>query len=306
MRLLIFTTLLTSLSLNLMSQEENQQQVPGTNVYMEVPEGFTLSENFKGFNKSSDPYSMIMLTEFPGPFREISKGFIEETMVPKGMTLLLKEERNVGKDDGFYIEMLHEAAGEIFKKAVLIYGNNNKTTIINGMCLSEDENTYTSLSQSIKNAYINTELLIDNRTELGFSVNEEGLDLQFISVVANGMLFNRDGLSPTESSDKLNIIVDKSYADVEIVNRMDFCLERLGQFRGSFQFDEEIGINEIEIDNISGLTLKAQSEEGEILEQIILFIPEGGYYIFAAFYQGEGSKANEDFMQLINTFKQNQ
>jgi hypothetical protein len=146
-------------------------------------------------------------------------------------------------------------------------------------------------------------MVVDARGELDFTVSEEGINLQFISVVGNGMLLNRDGLMPTESNDQLNIIIDKSFAEVEADDPELFSLKRLAQFPGNYIYDEEDGIDTIIIDGLEGTSLQAVSDEGEAIRMVILFIPEGGYYIYGALYKVGAKSAIDDADQLLKTFK---
>lgn len=59
------------------------QLIEGTNVYLIPPQTFSPSDNFKGFQDPSDPYSMLMLMEIPGPFSEASEGFNTEILEKK-------------------------------------------------------------------------------------------------------------------------------------------------------------------------------------------------------------------------------
>jgi len=186
----------------------------------------------------------------------------------------------------------------------LIYGDDDHSTFINGMCLNEDKEGFSAIARSVKGAQIQSEMVIDQRAELDFTVSEEGIELQFIDVVANGMFFNRDGIVPTESEDKLNVIIDKSYAEVQTGNREEFCKTRIAQMPGAYEFLEEKGVTAIEIDDLEGRQLEAVNEEGETLHQVVLFLPEGGYYIYVAMYKTGAENAQEEAMKLLQTFKQ--
>ncbi len=76
-KLLLTSLTLTLMITNLFSQTDEPIQIPTTNVFMTVPQDFTLSEGYKGFEHSSDQYSMIMVTEMPAPTRRANESVAE-------------------------------------------------------------------------------------------------------------------------------------------------------------------------------------------------------------------------------------
>ena len=104
--------------------------------------------------------------------------------------------------------------------------------------------------------------------------------------MGNGMLFNRDLKTPTESEDKATLLTDKSFANVEIKNEKLFCISRLKKYPDDYSVIPSKGINEIEIDNLKGFELFAKNndKENEEMYQVILFDQNGVYYLFIGTY----------------------
>ncbi|MCB9263337.1 MAG: hypothetical protein H6607_13270 [Flavobacteriales bacterium] len=106
-----FTTLLLFISSvgfgqDLANQKtENHLQIPGTNVFMIPPDSFEVSGNFKGFQNPSDKNSIIMLTEFPGPFSKVTKGLNVKKLKAIGMELKTSTEIKIGEYNGFLFEL---------------------------------------------------------------------------------------------------------------------------------------------------------------------------------------------------------
>lgn len=315
-KLILIITFLTSLSWALSGQMLNDLEGPseehvlvkGTNVFMVPPDNFEPSGDYKGFKNPEDPYSMIMLMEMPGPFDEVSKGFAEENkeaMLANGMVLISKKEFQIGTYEGLLIEMEQEAGLSIFYKTVVIYGDANNTVMINGMSLKESDELVKQIKESLKTVFVDEKMTIDPRAELSFMVDESVGGLQFIGVVGNGVLFNRDLKTPTESEDKLSLMVDKSYAKVPVTDEKAFCISRVEQFPGAFEIMEEKGINKVSIDGLDGYELHAiNNEDGsEELYLINLFEEDGGYFIIFSTYLAGSESAQRDIQKVIKTFK---
>jgi len=300
------------MSTSIFAQEFNGLKAPspkhllidGTNVNMIPPEGFLPSENFKGFQNPEDPYSMIMLMEIPGPYEEVSAGFSEENLIKQGMTLLSKKDILINQQSGMFLELDQEASGIIFSKYILVYGHES-TTLINGVYLKESKDTKILIKDAMLSTFIDNAVEVDPRGALKYTLDETVAALKFNAVMGNSSLFNRDGKIPTESADKLSLIIDESFANAEIKDHKVFCLGRLREAPGDYSLITQKGINEIEIAGLKGYELYGKSAENvkEEVYQAVVFKEEGGYFIFFASYiRGKGQSA-EDVKKMIRTFE---
>ncbi|WP_235293220.1 hypothetical protein [Portibacter lacus] len=303
MKLLIWIFLL--LPILSFGQENDYVRIGGTNLSLVPPQGFEPSTNFKGFQMEDNPYAMIMVVEIPGPFSEIKKGFTKKAMAERGMELIKKENRALSSYEANYVEMEQEANGVVFVKSILIYGNETQTVIVNGMCLKENQDLFPLIQDAISTIKLDETLDVDPRSELAFTLNEELINLEFIGVVGNGMLFNRDGNIPTESEDQLNVFVDKSFATVNASDKEGFCLQRLSQYDDPYELDNDKGLEKVAIDGIQGYSLFAKNElnKGETIRQIILFPEDGSYFIFHASYQEGYENTESDVDLFFKSFK---
>ena len=305
------TTLLLSISFIGFGQElpkektENHIQIKGTNIFMIPPILFESSSNFKGFQNPNDQTAMIMTMEIPGPYSEVSKGFNSEMMKKQGMELKTKTEIKVAEFNGILIELDQSANGMVFSKQILIYGNEKSSTLINGVYLKDSLQLGEKIKESVLSTVVNSELKSNPREALNYSLNEKAGSLKFKAVIGNGMLFNRDLKTPTESEDKATLLTDKSFAKVEINNKKLFCISRLKKYPEDYSVIPSKGINEIEIDKLEGFELFAKNndKENEEMYQVILFDENGGYYLFLGTYEIGSEKAITDIKKIIQTFE---
>lgn len=311
MHKIVITFLLFSISFVGLAQQlpiektKNHQQIIGTNIFMVPPGSYSVSNNFKGFQNPLDPTSMIMIVEIPGPYSEISKGFNFEMLKSKGMELKTKKETNISNFKALLIELDQPANGMIFSKHILIYGNEKSTTLINGIYLKDSLQLGEKIKQSVFSTFIDTNLKSDPRASLSYSLNENTGALKFKAVMGNGMLFNRDLKTPTESTDKATLLVDKSFGAIEIENKKLFCISRLKKYPNDYSVIPSKGINEVEIDDLKGYELFAKNNDkvDEEMYQVILFDEGGGYFLFVGTYLTSSHQAIVDIKNIINTFK---
>ncbi len=283
----------------------NHQLVQGTNLYLVPPASFLPSTNFKGFQHSSDQTSMIMVMEIPGPFSEVTKGFRSKEMLKaRGMNLTNLTDLKVADFEGMLVELDQSANGLDFSKHLLVYGDDSATTMINGIFLADSVRKGKAIKASLLSAFVDLELEANPRDALAYTINEKAGGLQFHSVIGNGMLFNRDLKTPTESEDKATFLSDRSYAKVDVSDKKALCLARLQQYPDSYSVLEEQGIHNIQIDGLDGYELiaKNNTDEAEEMYQVILFDEAGGYYILVGTYLAGNQQALEDIKKVALTF----
>lgn len=286
---------------------ENHIQIKGTNIFMIPPSLFESSSNFKGFQNPNDQTAMIMTMEIPGPFSQVSKGFNSEMMKKQRMELKTKTAIKVSELNGLLIELDQLANGIVFSKQILIYGDEKSSTLINGVYLKDSLKLGEKIKKSVLSTVVNIDLKSNPRKSLNYSLNENVGSLKFKAVIGNGMLFNRDLKTPTESEDKATLLTDKSFVKVEIKNKKLFCISRLKKYPEDFSIIPSKGINEIEIDNLKGFELFAKNndKENEEMYQVILFGENGGYYLFMGTYKIGSEQAISDIKNIVQTFKKN-
>lgn len=103
--------------------------VPGTGVVLDPPPGFTAAEQFPGFIQKETSAS-IMVSEIPGPYAEVAKGFTPSGFASKGMKLLKRESVPVAGSNGLLLRVSQQAHGTTFAKWMLAFGDARKTTLI--------------------------------------------------------------------------------------------------------------------------------------------------------------------------------
>lgn len=304
------TALLVSISFLGFGQElpteksDSHVQIEGTNIFMIPPVSFESSRNFKGFQNPIDQTSMIMTMEIPGPYSEILKGFNSEMLKARGMELKTKKEIKVANFDGLLVQIDQPANGLMFSKQILVYGNEKASTLINGVYLKDSLQLGLRIKESILSTIVDATFKSYPRETLKYSLDESVGSFKFLTVIGNGMSFNRDLKTPTESIDKASLLTDQSFAKIEIKNKKLFCISRIKRYPDDYSIIPSKGINEIEIDNLKGFELFAKNNDNENNElyQVILFDKDGGYYLFVGTYVMGSEQSVTDIKNVIQTF----
>lgn len=279
--------------------------ISGSEVFLIPPSDFVLSTNFKGFMHEDEKTSLIMLMEIPGPFKEVISGFNPEMMAPRGMTFIKKEQFTIDNKEGLIVRFDQEANGLVFEKSALVFGDEKASVILTGMCLKES-NTIEAIEKSLISLVVSVENTLDPRLVLDYSIDESNSDFKFISVIGNGMLFNKDRLTPTQSKDQASVIIDRSYGTINITDKPAYCLNRLHQFPEAYELQQGTAIEEITIRGLEGYQLLAEKtdEPEKKLYQVMLFLKDGSYYLMVGRYrETEGMDSLMEIKELMGTFE---
>ena len=305
---IFFSFLKTSFSqenFGVIQKSSAHQNVTGTRVWLIPPKDYTLSKNFKGFQNPADPSSMIMITEIPGSFKEVTETLNKDKKFPIGMEFISRKDFKLGNSDAALIEMNQNSNNMIFRKEALVFGDSTATTMINGIFLKDSVETGKLIEACLRSSFINENQKIDPRGSLDYSVDETGTNLTFNSVIGNGMLFTLDGklttvglsLIITESLFKADIKDKKQYA-ISLIKRMPYSESKI---------DLEKGINEIEINGIKGYEIyatgKAKTTQLEEYIYMVVLSDSDKYFLLYGTYRQNSAENIASLKKIIKTFK---
>lgn len=305
--LLIFNTsmlclgLASSVQAQVGTVQSEYVMVNGTNISMTPPRHFDQSPTFKGFQDSTNQMALIMVMEIPGPLQEVSKGFNKAQMEPRGLFLNGIDTIQIDQKAAYLIEFDQTANGVTLSKAALLFGNEASTTMVNGMCPKDSTKLFLEIKNSLKHTQVDWDLEIDPRATLSYTIDETLGGFKFHSVISNGMLFNRDGNTPTLSPDSLFFFCDESFTDLIIEDQEAFCYKRIAALNEGYKVLEGNAPTPIELEGLKGYELLAENETTQIL-QVILFKPDGGYFIFIGSYAKGFESSKSDINKVIHSF----
>ncbi len=276
-------------------QTENHKAIPGTKCSLVPPKDFVASTTFSGFQHSKYGAS-IMVTEMPAPMQSITESFTEAGLKSKGMTLIDKQEIDFNNSKAQLVIISQPANGTLYLKQVLIFGDSQKTILVNGIYPEKNKHIEGEIKKSILSTSFNENQQSNPLDAVAFTIDVKGTDFKLASYMMSSLTYTTDGNIPTEHP---LLIVGNSIAKVSTANEKQYCIDRLKKLpRGEQNTVKEI--NPIQIDNLKGYEIiangKNKDSKAEIIYQVMLFGDADNYFIIIGM-------ATENFDANLNTFK---
>lgn len=287
------------------------QQVPGTGIFMQSPQGFTASKRFAGFEQVDTMSSLMVLPLKDISLDEVGKQMFAESQLKKqNMTMLGREDLLFnGRMVGLVFLQQQTAAGVVEKIVRLIEGD-EELVVINGIYLqSHKDQVYRPLREAILSAEWR-----DMPAPTGFEMVDFAFD------VASGweirepgqlgrmvMLSLADAPRHSTPMDWPLVIVVPSLNDRTIHNLRASSIEMLKNVKG-YAFGSIQSEQSREINGLKSYLIKSTGTDIETAEPIecwqLLIRGQNnkGYYRILAIGSDLNSDAGELFEILKSTF----
>lgn len=283
---------------------KEHQSVKGTKVSLIPPKGFADGVNFLGFQQP-EKGSSIMVIGIPGPYSEVSAGISKENLLRQGVKASEIENLTINGLPATFVTGTQNAQGTMFARFVLMFGTENETIVINGAYPESLKKIGDEIKKSILTVFYEVDKIIDSFDALDYTIDVSETKLKFGKNISNNLVFSVDGKVPTDSNDKTGLIVGKSFSEIAIEDKKQFCIDRLKKTPIAVKSVEYT--NEITIDGISGYEIYAKGKNKETGEadnvyQVILF-SDTLYYILFGTTNDKTDKSIEEIKKAVKTFK---
>lgn len=281
--------------------------ITGTKVSLVKPEGFIESTNFPGFQQNTTG-TTIVVTEFPGAYTDIASGFTPETLKPRGMNFISKEQISVDNYKGFLVRFTQNANGQDYGKLGVIFGDDKESVfVIASFPIESEKDLLATLKDSLLNAKWDRKKEVDPFADLSFSVDGNG-PLKFAKRLQSTLLYSQDGKFPVEVETPI-FIIGKSVSDFPegFSDYKAFSESRLNQTAENKNIAIESG-EAIAIDNLKGYEIVASGNDSAsnapvVIYQVLLF-DEKNYFVMQGL---AGVKAKDKFLpefkKIARSFK---
>jgi hypothetical protein len=299
---LVAVVMLTALGLPAMAGP-----VPGTPVSLDEPKGFEPATNFPGF-VDRESGSSIMVSQFPGPVAEVSKGFTAENLAQRQIELLSRETVQVGGRSATLLKLSQTANGlEVYKWA-LLSGDDKSTTLLLATWLKAD-GPVQPLEQTLRRSLLSTTWsarTIDPFEGLSFRVTPTDR-LKVATSMSGALLLTSSGtISPDKQGDPL-LVVAPSVQSVIIGNLREFSEKRAAQIIQVTQLRNMTG-KTLTIDGLEAYELVADAldatnpQQRLKIYQLLMQTPEkDGYFLAQGFVKVEQSA---EFLPILRQVSQ--
>ena len=271
---------------------ESQTQatiVAGTRVSLKPPSGFTASPQFSGYWLESHDSSLIV-TEFPGSFREVSSGFSSPAeLAARGLSLLSKQEIEISGLRGELLQVKQASSSTDYLKWIVVFGDDKESVMIAATFPKKHENELSQkMRMSILTATWNRGQKVSLTEGLNFTFTEIG-ELKLAKRIANSLLFTKGGIFPSKAIDDPLFLIAQSIGKIEANDLEQFAVSRISQTASVSHVEIEQS-DKVTVDNLSGLEIVAKgkdidSGQAMVIYQMILFENQR-YYIMQGLISG--------------------
>jgi len=203
------------------------ERVPGTKVSLTPPDNFKVSAQFPGYIMQ-ETGSSIMVTEIPGPFGEIIKGFNKESLGSKGMKLIDEKDIKLHGRDAVLLNVSQHAYGRLFLKWIVAFGDESESILIIATFPKALEKEMSRpLKASVLSVKWDKTAEVDFLEGLTFYVSEEGR-LKISRKMGNNIFLTLNGVFPLRSRNDPFVIVGSSMSEGwRVPDRENYAKERL-------------------------------------------------------------------------------
>jgi hypothetical protein len=301
----LFSCLLTFSALGLSGQNDSLYAIPGSKCKIIPPAGFEAAQNFVGFQMPAVGAS-IMISEIPGNFKELVKGFTKEALQKAGMELIAQSEIDLNGNAAYLFEVSQMANDIKFIKRIVILGNNKETVMINGIYPESEKEVGDIIFKSIQSIHYNSKADANGQEAAPFTIDESNSGLKFSGYLSGALMYSADGKMPTNSPDKVVFSVGSSISNVTIDDKKAYSESRLKLLpRGAS--NEIKSVKEVTINGIFGYEIIAEGldnkNEKQLVYVIMLYPTDSTYYIMVGMAGAKFEQYTTAFQKMANTFK---
>lgn len=273
-------------------------RVPGTDVRMDPPAGFTPAERFPGF-QAADRRASIVVTEIEGPVSEIRDGMTRPNLASRGMTLVEKQVINVDGQEALLLRVTQAARGVRFSKWMLVGGTSERTIMVVGTFPADAAD----LSGPIRRALMSVSWAGQTKKDLFEGLNfrvDPTTGLRLASRMGNMLVLTESGKLDGGDRSMAVLVVGPSLSDVKIDDLEAFSKERATQ-TDRLEMIRNIQGTMTRVDSLPGYELTAvgtdpQTHRSVALYQLLL-ADAGGYYL------GQGFVESSRMEDVVPTFR---
>jgi len=257
-------------------------RVPGTDVSLEPPPGFSLSESYPGFQNAEQKAS-IMVTQMPAPVAEVMKAMNKEALATRGMTLLSSNPETVGGREALLLHVSQTAGGAEFLKWMLVTGNPKTSVMVVGTFpKGSGEAVGAAIRKSVLTAVMGAAEASDPFEGLLFRITPTQ-GLKIANRVSNMLILTETGKSGTLGPAEPVYIVGSSISP-SVIGELKAFSEARARKTEQIQDLANLSGREIKLGGLAAYELLADAKDVKSgtpvrLYQVIAPSDAGGYFI---------------------------
>ncbi|MBL7768730.1 MAG: hypothetical protein JNK20_07140 [Flavipsychrobacter sp.] len=297
-----FFILLTLIAVQCTAQSGQPISIPGTKCTMIPPEGFTLTNRFRGFIQTSTGAS-IMLTELPAPYQELSDGFTVEALRTKGMELISKRLIDLNGSKATMIVVTQTAQGISYKKQMLLLGDSSVSVIVNGIYPADADINENLIEKALLTTRYNKTEKVDPQEAALYTISLEGSAFKPYKYLSGVLLYTEEDQLPTK---KPTLMIGNSLSKVTTTDLNAYATSHLLTVVKP-NTPKIIENNQIKIDGLTGIETIAEiqknGKQSELIYHLILFTDDDDYFLIMGNSIVNFPEYTSRFKNIARTFK---
>ncbi len=272
--------------------------VPGSHVSLVPPPGWEVASSFPGFQEAASG-SSILVAELPGPFAEVTAGLTPEGLASKGITLIERSDMTLNGRQALLIEGTQTTAAGDFGRWMLVVGTSELTALVNGAWPDGDQELRGLIETALRGVVFDPEGSTGASDGLTFEIDPVA-PLRRAGTVANALLLNTSGQTPSADPKEPTLVVAPSIGDVPVGDLETFARQRLGQLPEVVDLTVT-SATPVTIDGREGVELTATAKRADDGRAIsiysVLLAGDQGYVLMV------GKVEAKDAATLIDVFR---
>ena len=281
-------------------------RVPGTNVTLVPPDGFSPAREYPGFERP-EVRASIMVTELPVPASDMIRSMTVPALATKGMTLISASDVTINDRPARLLNVRQKTTAGEFLKWMLIAGDVKTTFMLVGMF---DESLAAGAGDAIKRSLLTTTWGTAGRSGpfegLPFRVTPTAR-LKLANRVSNMLMFTESGTSGKPGSTEALFLAGHSIGKGRIEDVQSFAETRATQTTLTKNVANFRG-RHVQVAGLDGYELEADATDARSgrsmrLYQVILLDGTGYFILQGLCLADQATEVVPEFKALTGSFR---
>jgi len=268
--------------------------IPSTRLYLDVPEGFHVSQDIIGLEKN-DYVVITVLDLVGGNYYSNAATFNRKGFEEQGVSIISYKEKLV---DEFPAKMVHYKSA-IAEGYVIVFGDSTFSTMITGMVTKEDEKSLLQIEKCLNNITYDKSLKVDLLEFAKFELNTENSIYKFLKASSSMYTFTIGGKEIESIKEESTFTVAQIPYDENQLTLESVSQEIIStQLNNGFQYNKIISERTFEHNGNEAYELLAEGVyENQEIQSYLLVVVKGNTTLYCS------GLAKDDYERNLEEYK---
>ncbi len=281
--------------------------ISGTQLSLKLPKSFIPSDRFVGYEDKISGASII-ITEVAGEVRKNFVAFGRANLIQRGLLIEKEELYLINGFDALLQYGQQSAYGKMYRRWLLVIGDNEKTFLLNASSPAETSLDYgLTIKESLLSVIYQPSKIAKHEDLYDFSIDVSGTGLKKTNILANSMMYSDDGNFPPNTESRTVLIANRMKPTIAIGDKKEFSSQFLKIFPTKWPKNKTPEPKAINIAGLSGYEIygvgvNPDNNNAQFVYHAILFKDEY-YYVISGVSLKYFEENLEKFQKILQTFK---